>query len=590
MRVRFWGTRGSIATPGPSTVRYGGNTACVEVRSSAGTVLVLDCGTGARLLGLSLVAEAAARGEVASGALLIGHTHWDHIQGLPFFSPLFHNDASWDVYGPRGLGQSLATTLAGQMQYQYFPVTLEQLGAGVRFHDLVEGVFTVGDLRISTQYLNHPALTLGYRIEGDGASVAYVCDHEPFDPSLADGGDLGQSAPDLRHVEFLAGADLVLHDAQYVAAEYEGKRGWGHSTVEYAVDVAVAAGVGELVLTHHDPLRDDDALDGVLDAARRRAAAAGSTAVVSAAAEGDEREVVGAGRSRRARPQVSAEVEPSGDLAASVLLAAGDPDVCLVVSSAAREERMPLLAGLDAPGATLVQDGVVVVDRDRDGDLLERLRTRASRLPVLAVTRAHPDADLDDVVTDWLVWPAGVGHVRTKLRTAVLRRACRWQCAPLPDDEDLRLQALHALRILDTEEEERFDRLTREACRRLGAAFALVSLVDADRQWFKSRQGLTDRQTPREESLCAHAILGDDVLQVPDLLADDRFADSPATGAPHRIRFYAGAPLVLTDGSRVGTLCVADRVPRVLDASELEILRGLAVQVVAELEAARRVA
>src|SRR5690348_10627503 len=214
MRVRFWGTRGSIATPGPSTVGYGGNTACIEVRSDAGSVVVLDCGTGARGLGQVLARERAAGEAPAGGSLLIGHTHWDHIQGLPFFAPLFEPHAEWHIYGPRGLNDSLAQTPSGQMQYQYFPVTVEQLSATVRFHDLLEGTFEVGDLRITTQYLNHPALTLGYRIEGDGVSVVYACDHEPFDPGLAPGGDVTSSPSDARHAAFMAEADLVIHDAQ----------------------------------------------------------------------------------------------------------------------------------------------------------------------------------------------------------------------------------------------------------------------------------------------------------------------------------------------------------------------------------------
>jgi ribonuclease BN (tRNA processing enzyme) len=350
----------------------------VEVRSDAGTVLVLDCGTGAAQLGRALVGTGAVR-----GALLIGHTHWDHIQGLPFFAPLFEPGGEWDVYGPRGLGGSLATTLAGQMQYQYFPVTLEQLGAQVRYHDLVEGSFQFDDLTVTAQYLNHPAMTLGYRIEGDGVSVAYACDHEPFDPTLAHGGDLSASAPDLRHVEFLSGVDLLIHDAQYVAAEYHTKRGWGHSTVEYALEVARLADVGELALTHHDPLRDDDALDVILSWAREQ----GFTGTVSAAAEGDVRELRSTGLPRHAGVRESAVREPSQqDLAATVVLTARDPDVDVAVRAAAGAEGMPVEAAHESASP----EGVVVVDHDEDTGVLERLRRlleSGSRPSVLAVTR-----------------------------------------------------------------------------------------------------------------------------------------------------------------------------------------------------------
>ena len=145
MRIRYWGTRGSIATPGPSTVRYGGNTSCVELRSARGTLVVFDCGTGARLLGRALVEQSRAAGDPVAGSILLGHTHWDHIQGLPFFEPLF-GGGHWDVYGPRGLGVSLDQTLAGQMNYQYFPVALDQIGTAVEYHELVEGTFQIGDL------------------------------------------------------------------------------------------------------------------------------------------------------------------------------------------------------------------------------------------------------------------------------------------------------------------------------------------------------------------------------------------------------------------------------------------------------------
>ena len=265
MRVRFFGTRGSIATPGPHTLRYGGNTSCIEVQSNAGTLVILDMGTGAAVLGRELM----ARGEPSRGHILISHTHWDHIQGIPFFAPLFVPGFEWDIYGPRGLHQGLRQTLAGQMQSTYFPVTLEQLGATIRYRELVEGRLRIGDIEVTCRYLNHPALTLGYRLEADGAAFVYACDHEPHSHALATGvGDfLGE---DRRHAEFLAGADLVVHDAQYRASEYPQKIGWGHSTIEYAYAVARLAKVGQLALTHHDPMRDDAAIDALVELAASR--------------------------------------------------------------------------------------------------------------------------------------------------------------------------------------------------------------------------------------------------------------------------------------------------------------------------------
>src|SRR5258708_25050761 len=217
MYVRFWGTRGSIAKHGPRTIRYGGNTSCVEVRSAAGALVVIDCGTGAHELGKTLM-ESGVR--PLHGHMLISHTHWDHIQGWPFFAPLFVPGNEWDIYAPHGLTESVRETLAGQMQYTYFPVLLEQLAATIRYHELVEGVFTVGDITVRTHYLNHPALTLGYRLEVDGAAIVYACDHEPYSREMARG-IWAPNRLDQRHVDFLAGADLVIHDAQYTVGEYE---------------------------------------------------------------------------------------------------------------------------------------------------------------------------------------------------------------------------------------------------------------------------------------------------------------------------------------------------------------------------------
>ena len=221
MYVRFWGTRGSIASPGEGTVRYGGNTSCVELRAGDGTVIVLDCGTGARDLGLHLVRTMPSPLRLH---LFIGHTHWDHIQGFPFFVPAFLPGAELNVYAPLGFQQSLEEAMSGQMEYSYFPVKLRDLRSRIHFSELEEGFFRVGDVLVETQYLNHTAPTIAYRMSNGGATVAYVTDHEPF--WKADDGILHHPG-DQRHIAFLRGADLVIHDAQYTDEQYTNRRGLG---------------------------------------------------------------------------------------------------------------------------------------------------------------------------------------------------------------------------------------------------------------------------------------------------------------------------------------------------------------------------
>jgi phosphoribosyl 1,2-cyclic phosphodiesterase len=224
------------------------------------------------------------------GHILISHTHWDHIQGIPFFEPLFVPGNEWDIYGPKALGQPLREALAGQMQHTYFPVTLDQCRAKIRYHDLVEGTFDIDDIKVSTRYLNHPALTLGYRLEADGASLVYACDHEPHSRMLATG-DGEITGQDLRHAEFVNRADLLIHDAQYTAEEYPAKVGWGHSSVEYAVNLGQFTQAKKVALTHHDPLRDDDAIDRLVASVRAKLRQNSSSLDVFAASEGQIVEV-----------------------------------------------------------------------------------------------------------------------------------------------------------------------------------------------------------------------------------------------------------------------------------------------------------
>ena len=261
MEVRFWGTRGSIATPGRGTNHFGGNTSCVEVTTASGELLILDCGTGARPLAGALMAP--GRRPVHTN-ILIGHTHWDHIQGFPFFIPAFVLGNSVAIHGPQGSRGSLHEVLAGQMQFPYFPVELDQLPAAMTYHELTEGIHTIGGTRVAAQFLNHPAMTLGYRIEADGVAVVYLVDHEPFSDDLwRAGAEPGRIESilhegDRRHARFMADADLLIHDAQYTPAEYPAKKTWGHSTYEYVVQMAAAAGVRRVALTHHDPSHNDE--------------------------------------------------------------------------------------------------------------------------------------------------------------------------------------------------------------------------------------------------------------------------------------------------------------------------------------------
>lgn len=588
MRVRFWGARGSLATPGPTTVRHGGNTSCVEVNTPGGALIIIDCGTGIRGLGQQLL---ATRPAPPSGHILISHTHWDHIQGIPFFGPFFIPGSTWDLYAPKGVHQSLREALEGQMQYSYFPVQLNELGADIRYHELAEGTFRIADVTIRTRYLNHPALTFGYRLEAEGAAIVYASDHEPHSRHLADGaGEIG--GEDLRHCEFLTGADLVVHDAQYIAEEYPQKIGWGHSTVEYALAVCRAAGAKRIALTHHDPSRDDDAIDRIVAKARADLRAVNSTIEVMAATEGatlsvegERRRTDGEERNESAIAETSALGNPL------ILMAVTDRSAADTLLDAAHADQVPVVVETRSADAVLraidqKQPSLIVLEQKKDLDPLELSR----KIRTLQATRDVPIvvvADIEDHlggtaagVTDWLIRPFSSAYARTRLRAWLLRTQARWVRAPLPLDEEQRLATLHSLDILDTPEEERFDRLTRLAAGILGVPVALVSLVDRERQWFKSVHGAEVRQTPRETSFCAHAVAARELLVVPDARADNRFADNPAST---RVRFYAGCPLFV-DQSCVGTLCVLDVRPRQLSVEQIGLLKDMAALVERELQ------
>jgi phosphoribosyl 1,2-cyclic phosphodiesterase/DNA-binding response OmpR family regulator len=585
IQVKFWGTRGSLAKPGRSTERYGGNTSCVEIRSRSGTLIVLDCGTGAHALGLHLIAE---QGGAPSGHLLISHTHWDHIQGIPFFAPLFTSGATWDIYGPGGLAQSLRATLAGQMEYAYFPVTLDQFAARIAYHELVEGTFAIGDVQIIARYLNHPALTLGYRIEADGASVVYCCDHEPHSVAMASG-ETALSGMDRRYADFVAGADLVIHDSQYTAREYIAKVGWGHSPVEYAVRVCREGDVKRLALTHYDPLREDVAVDLILDEVRQQLRDCGSSLEVLGAAEGmvldldgDPRSMVGAKQRFGAKTAIDLSLSARPIF---LRLASSRCTELLRAAIAAEGFQCRELDGVEdlqtvfresRPALMLIEHDPPWLDGLEVARAVQRLQSGEQvQIPVVLVGATPDPARETGVATDWLVMPFSESYARSRIRAWMLRVACRWVRAGLPVDEAGRLAALRELGILDTPAETRFDRLTRIAASALDVPIALVTLVDSERQWFKSCFGLDVRETSREVAFCAHVAIQKSELIVPDALLDDRFADNPLVVEGPRIRAYTGMPLILADGNCIGTFCVIDTRPRDFSDSELGILRDL---------------
>jgi phosphoribosyl 1,2-cyclic phosphodiesterase len=294
MRVTFWGTRGSIPAPGPETARYGGNTSCVEVRAG-GHLLVFDAGTGLRQLGLAMMREFGVRPFTVH--LFISHTHWDHIQGFPFFVPAYNRDVTLHVYGAPGQGRSLEKVLRGQMESEYFPVGLGDLAASIDVHEFRGDDIEIGDVRVTPTYLNHPGMNLAYRVSSGGCSLVYATDHEPYALTLnhvagrgEEGRAFGQRL-DEALVTFATDTDLLIADAQYTDEEYAARLGWGHSPISATVAFAVAARAKSLALYHHDPMHDDAAVTRMEQVARERLATHGAPVHCFAAAEGQSLEL-----------------------------------------------------------------------------------------------------------------------------------------------------------------------------------------------------------------------------------------------------------------------------------------------------------
>ena len=294
-RIKFWGVRGSIPVPGPSTIGYGGNTTCVEVRTN-GDIIVLDAGSGIRELGVALEQEFGSA--PINLTLLLTHTHWDHIQGLPFFLPAYKAKNTIRVLGYEGARAGLATILAAQMEVPFFPVSWSDLPGTIKIRELKKMEFSIGKVRVRSRFLNHPGVCAGYRLFTREGSIAFLPDNEPFEPLK-----LKLAARDGTHphraraqavvqrsklVEFLKDTDVLILDSQYTDEKYLEHIGWGHGALSRVVSLALEARAKKLFLFHHDPAHNDRKIDEMLERARLLVVESGRKLEVEAAREGAE--------------------------------------------------------------------------------------------------------------------------------------------------------------------------------------------------------------------------------------------------------------------------------------------------------------
>ncbi|SVC69444.1 uncharacterized protein METZ01_LOCUS322298 [marine metagenome] len=283
MKVRFWGVRGSTPSPGASTIRYGGDTTCIEMKVGTETI-IFDAGSGIRPLGLKLMGE--AQGEAIKIHLFITHTHWDHIQGFPFFVPAFIPNNHIMIYGADHEAKTLPELFSGQMEREYFPIPIVAMGAELEFIPISEGTLEIGDIEVSSMFVNHPSMAFAYRVNYNGHSVVFGGDHEPYNNMLSyskiayqvDGKQLDieengkekfSKLLDKKLALFCQDADLLIFDTAYTLDLYPQREGWGHSYPEYAVQIANMSGIKRLALTHHDPTDTDDKVDAKVEHTRQ---------------------------------------------------------------------------------------------------------------------------------------------------------------------------------------------------------------------------------------------------------------------------------------------------------------------------------
>jgi CheY-like chemotaxis protein/ribonuclease BN (tRNA processing enzyme) len=396
---------------------------------------VFDCGTGARKLGRRL-----AQGDSVRAHILIGHTHSDHIQGLPFFIPAFGAGSHITIYGPAGIDRSFPKAISGQMDYAYFPVPIGQLPVQLDFEELGEQEFSLGNVKVRTHYLNHTAPCLAYRIEVGQLAVVYATDHEPNAEPLWRSDRATRTytpeamlhAADASHAEFLRDADLVIHDAQYLASEYADRQGWGHSTMEYAVDVALVARAKRLVLFHHDPDRSDVAMDRLLADATERADRAGIAMDVLAAAEGMELDLVEFAQSLMAARGPHAPFLPTRP---RILIAEDDDAVAYTLNDVLEEDGYEVRRASNGREALEMvaeyQFDLVLLDLEMpemDGFAVCRMlrsdeRLRSLPVVVLSVRNEPNDivAGFAEGVTDYMTKPFKEAQLRARVRSWLTR-------------------------------------------------------------------------------------------------------------------------------------------------------------------------
>jgi phosphoribosyl 1,2-cyclic phosphodiesterase len=294
VRLKFWGTRGSIAVPGPETLRYGGNTTCVELRAD-GEIIVLDAGSGIRPLGVALQKEFQAQPIKLS--LLITHAHWDHIQGFPFFKAAYDPNNQIRIFGFDGAGATFREIMTEPMRAPFFPISMRELSAKMDINKLNQMKFSLGKVDVHAAFVNHPGVCAGYRIFTSAGSVAFLPDHEPYEFFLHAAGNKQLTADQAKQiaaeehaqlVQFLRGSDMLILDSQYTDQEYKTHIGWGHGSISSAVSLAIEAEVQTLLLFHHDPSHDDDTVDTMVESGRELVIKGGSHLEIAGAQEGSE--------------------------------------------------------------------------------------------------------------------------------------------------------------------------------------------------------------------------------------------------------------------------------------------------------------